>query len=266
MIAIGTSGYAYPHWRGIFYPTDLAPSRWLEYYSQHFSVVEINLTFYKLPASPVFRHWRLRTPADFQFVLKGSQLISHTKRLSDCHSELAEFFERASELNEKLRCVLWQLPARFSHDPELLRDFLEELQQIQVVFGKVRQAFEFRDPSWFETSIYEILQEFQAAVVLADWPFNIRPAQDGEYTTDHDGRTHHQAHHHFVVPATAPFFYVRRHGPTPEYASAYSLGELQVIARELEDYQKTHDVYLFFNNDAKGYAPQNAEQLVELLQ
>lgn len=287
MITIGTSGYAYPDWQGRFYPNEVPPSRWLEYYSRHFPAVEINLTFFRLPASPVFRHWRRRTPKEFQFMLKGSRQISHQKRFEDCHQELADFFERASELKEKWAGVLWQLPPRFSHDLELLRDFLAELDRVQVVFGKIRQAFEFHDPSWFEEPVYALLRDFKAALVVADRPFDIRLENQLSTpksqrvsvetsrkkletsallpATDHDRRTHHQLHHHFVVPKTADFFYLRRYGPDAKASSPYEEDQLCDLATELESLPSASDVYLFFTNHAQGYAIGNVQHLKKIL-
>ncbi len=280
MIFVGTSGYSYLDWQGRFYPNDLSQSDWLAYYCRYFQTVESNLTFFKLPASPVFRHWRGRTPKDFRFMLKGPREITHRKRLKDCHEELAEFFERASELKEKLAGVLWQVPPRFSHDRELLRDFLAELTRAQIVFGKIRQAFEFHDPSWFEEPIYAVLRDFQAALVVGDRPFDIRLESQGIsratnqekakaptllQTTDHDQRTHHRLHHHFVVPQTADFVYVRRHGPAGAEPSSYSDSQLDDLAAQLQRFPRQSDVYVFFNNARNAYAITDAQYLQRIV-
>lgn len=265
MVSIGTSGYSYPDWQGRFYPTDLPQARWLEYYAEHFSAVELNVTFYRLPASPTFRHWRTRTPKDFRFVVKGSRLITHQQRLHDCHEPLAALFERASELQEKWAGILWQLPPRFDHDPDLLQQFLEEVERVQLVYGKVRQAIEFRDPSWLEASTYRILEAFQVAIVLADQPFAMHLSRSPSEPTDHDQRTHHRNHHHFMIPQTANFHYVRCHGPVARNGSAYSEEQIGALAQELVPYLPTNDVYVFFTNDTQAEAITNAQQLQQLV-
>lgn len=244
-VLVGTSGYSYPHWQGRFYPKDLPKDQWLEYYAEHFHSVELNVTFYRLPASPTFRHWRLRTPKDFRFVLKGSRFITHLKRLRDCHEPLVTFVERASELGEKLSCMLWQLPPKFPHDVELLEHFLQEVERIQLVYGKFRQAFEFRDRSWLEEPVYDILKQFNVAIALADWPFNLQLSREID---------------------TADFLYFRCHGPGTRYASPYTEEQLQALAKELQTHiEKNRDLYVFFNNDAKAYAVENAKQLRDVL-
>ena len=259
-IYIGTSGYVYDDWQGPFYPTDLPRERWLEYYSQQFSIVEVNLTFYRLPASPVFRHWAGRTPQDFQFVLKGSRQITHLKRLDNCHEELAVFFERASELGDKLRTVLWQLPPKFSHDPDLLELFLAEVERVQVVFGRFRQAFEFRDISWFHEEVYEILARFGVAVVLADWPFAASVQEVLFRSQDDDIRPR------IVVPLTADFLYVRCHGPATPTGSAYTPDDINYLANALRPPLVGKDGYIFFRNKTNAYAVQNAQGLKAALE
>jgi hypothetical protein len=103
---IGTSGYSYQHWRGVFYPKDLAQARWLEFYCEHFATVELNVTFYRLPKAQTFEGWYKRTPPDFCFVAKGSRFITHVKKLNDCGQPLQLFKERAFALGEKLACIL----------------------------------------------------------------------------------------------------------------------------------------------------------------
>jgi uncharacterized protein YecE (DUF72 family) len=274
-VYLGTSGYVHEDWRGRFYPKNLPQEQWLEYYSHHFNAVEVNLTFYRLPASPVFRHWHTRTPGDFRFVLKGSREVSHVKRLRDCHEILAEFFERASELEDKLSCVLWQLPPKFSHDLELLEDFLAEMERVQVVYGKVRQAFEFRDISWFGDEVYEILTRFGVAITLADWPFNVRilglesgilekpNIQYSRFKIQSERETiSNNLQPEISIPMTSDFLYYRLHGPASAQGAAYSRTEIKRLAEQLHLFTEGHrDIYIFFNNDAKAYAIKNAQQL-----
>src|SRR5574340_1776394 len=131
-ILIGCSGFNYPHWKGNFYPEHLPQKKWLEYYCTVFKTVELNVTFYRLPAVAIFEKWRAETPPDFGFSLKGSRYITHIKRLLEPEQPLERFFERALRLKEKLKVVLWQFPPGFKIDLERLGRFLELLENYPV--------------------------------------------------------------------------------------------------------------------------------------
>jgi hypothetical protein len=151
MIRIGTSGYNYPHWwHGIFYPTDLPQRKWLEFYSDFFDSVELNVSFYRLPKKEVFKSWYKRTPSHFSFAVKGSRFITHMKRLKDCREPLTLLLDHAAPLKEKLGVLLWQLPPRFTFQRERLEEFCVLLSTLPRSKG-LRHAFEFRDDSWFIT-------------------------------------------------------------------------------------------------------------------
>lgn len=234
---IGTSGYSYDHWAGgVFYPEDLPTDKWLEFYAKYFKSVELNVTFYRLPTKAAFLSWYKRTPKDFLFAIKGSRFITHIKRLKDCKEPLELFFERASVLRDKLSVVLWQLPPKFRAQPNRLSDFIGRLKR----FKRFRHAFEFREKSWFSDEIYEILRKANMAICAADWPeFAQKP------------------------PLTCDFSYIRRHGTGAFlYAGCYSSDALKKDAIDIEKMLKHGiDVYIYFNNDALGYAVKNAQTL-----
>jgi uncharacterized protein YecE (DUF72 family) len=115
-IRIGTSGWVYPHWRGLFYPPSIRQRAWLEFYAGRFGTVEVNYSFYRLPSRDSFATWEARTPNDFCFALKGSRLVTHVKRLKDPDVPIKTFFERAEALGQKLGAVLWQFPPWLPHD------------------------------------------------------------------------------------------------------------------------------------------------------
>lgn len=264
-VYIGTSGYSYNDWQGIFYPADLQPVGWLEYYAAQFATVEINLTFYRLPASTVFRHWYQRTPADFRFFLKGNRFATHRKRLRQCHDILELQFERAAELNEKLAGFIWQLPPRFHFDRFLFEDFVDELRQMQIVFGQSRQVFEFRDPSWYNDDVYALMQREGCAIAEPDWPHDVHIANGEQQIANREEmRAAALAGRPIIeVPRTADFRYFRRHGPAARYASPYSKDQITGLAALIGD--EKHDVYTYFNNDFHGYAIENARQLITSL-
>ncbi len=238
-VYIGTSGYSYPHWSdGVFYPSGLPQSKWLEFYAENFNTVELNVTFYRLPAKKVFEGWYGRTPKDFLFVVKGSRFITHIKRLKNIEEPLNLFFGRASALKEKLGMILWQLPPSLKEDTKRLEQFLKLLK----AQSKSRYTFEFRNQSWFTEEIYKILKKYNAALCIADSPSF--PKEE-------------------VV--TADFVYVRFHGGTELYGSNYSDKELSNWAQKIKKWTKQNlDVYCYFNNDAYGYAIANAKTLINL--
>lgn len=208
---VGTSGYSYPQWLGVFYPEKLPKNEWFRYYAEQFSGVEINLSFYRLPTTATFRGWAKDVPEDFRFVLKGHRYVTHVRRLADVTGTVRAFFDRAAPLESRLACVLWQLPPGFRADPARLGSFLGVLAEAAP--PSVRHAFEFRDESWFEGATYEILERAGAAVVLADYPFQVLApgmrARLPERPPVH-------------VPHTADFVYVRRHGPGEDYTGGYT--------------------------------------------
>lgn len=239
---IGTSGYSYPHWRGLFYPEGLPSREWLRFYAGIFNTVELNVTFYRLPRESTFQNWYRITTPDFSFVLKGSRLITHRKRLTEPAEAVAIFFSRAALLKEKLGAVLWQLPPGMRVDSGRLEEFCRVLRESPGA-RSVRHAFEFRHESWFTAEIYTVLREFGFALCTADaprWPC--------------------------IEQVTADFVYYRFHGHERLYASAYPTKVLAGWAEKMATHLAAgRDVYTYFNNDAAGHAVANARELKELL-
>ncbi len=237
-VRIGTSGWSYRHWReGAFYPPGLKTGEQLEHYSRVFDCVELNSTFYHTPRDTTLAGWVARTPDGFLFAYKGSRAITHTRRLGDVAELVAFVLGRARLLGGKLGPVLWQLPPAFRCDLDRLAAFLDLLQT------DLRHAFEFRHESWFQTETYALLQRHGAALVWADTPaFPL------------------------VKRATAPFLYLRLHGHERLYASCYTDDELAAWAAEVRAAVAAGlDCYIFFDNDAEGYAPRNAVTLRDMV-
>ena len=161
-IHIGTSGWHYRHRQERFYPAELAPSAWLTYYAREFNCVELNNSFYRLPAETTLRAWVEQTPADFLFAVKASRLITHRSKLHECDALLQTFLHRIRGLGSKLSPILLQLPPRWHVNPERLRAFLPHLPAEQ------RFAIEFRDPSWHTPEIYDLLRTYQVAFCQFD--------------------------------------------------------------------------------------------------
>lgn len=237
-VKVGCSGFLYDHWKGKFYPEELPRRRWLEYYCAKLLTVELNVTFYRLPEKETFSKWYRETPERFTFSLKGSRFVTHVKKLKYPVEPMDAFFTRADVLKEKLGVVLWQLPPNFKADIERLREFLEALRP-----HKVRNTFEFRDSSWINKKVISLLEKENASLCMADWP---------EFLND--------------LPITADFVYMRRHGAGGGYASCYSTEQLKADAKRIKRYMRQGmDVFIYFNNDAFGYAPRNAMELTEIL-
>jgi uncharacterized protein YecE (DUF72 family) len=161
-ILVGTSGYSYKEWKGSFYPPDLKAADMLRYYAERFPAVEINNTFYRMPRAPVLESWAGQVPPRFLFALKGSQRITHIKRLKDAGEPIGYLLEAAGALGDRLGPILFQMPPTLRKDVPRLRSFLALLPA-----GR-RFAFEFRHDSWDDDEVRSALRERNAALVCAD--------------------------------------------------------------------------------------------------
>jgi len=158
----GTSGYSYKEWLGRFYPEKLPAAGMLRYYAQHFATVEINNTFYRMPAESMLTRWSEEVPENFAFTLKAPRRITHEKRLREAESDVGEFVRRATALGGKLGVLLFQLPPHTKKDIPRLRDFLALLPPDK------RAAFEFRHDSWQDDEVYETLRAHGAMLCVTD--------------------------------------------------------------------------------------------------
>ncbi len=236
-IHIGTSGWHYQHWRKVFYPDDLPAAEWLAFYQERFDSAEINNTFYRLPKPETFAAWRNTVPRTFIFAVKAGRYITHMKKLKEPRQALNVFFRGVEVLGDRLGPILFQLPPRWKCNPERLESFLKLLP------GDCRYAFEFRDPSWFDGRVYDLLSEYGAAFCIYHLAGKLSPRQ-----------------------ATADFVYVRLHGPGAAYQGSYSDRTLSDWAKTFKAWRKAgKDIYCYFDNDNKGYAVRNALRLSELL-
>jgi uncharacterized protein YecE (DUF72 family) len=236
-IRIGTSGWLYRPWRGPFYPPKLAQARWLEHYASRFDTAEINGTFYRLPTQATVARWREATPPGFLFSWKASRFITHMKRLRDPEDSLHRIFAPMEALGSKLGPALFQLPPQMRPDLARLTDFLALLPPER------RHVIEFRDPAWYADPVFAKLAEHQVALCVSD-------------------------HHHAPAPwiATAPFAYVRGHGPGGRYVGAYSDGTLRAWAVKIAGWRaEGRDVFTYFDNDVGCAAPEDARRLKRLL-
>lgn len=158
----GTSGYSYKEWLGCFYPEKLPATAMLRYYAERFATVEINNTFYRMPAESILARWSEEVPENFAFTLKAPRRITHEKRLRKAEVDVAEFLRRAAVLRNKLGVILFQLPPYQRKDLPRLRDFIAALPS-----GR-RLAFEFRHASWQDDEVYELLRSRAAMLCVTD--------------------------------------------------------------------------------------------------
>jgi uncharacterized protein YecE (DUF72 family) len=161
-VIIGTSGWQYRDWRGLFYPTKLPQRLWLEHYCQFYATVESNNAFYRLPERATFGKWRERTPPDFRWAVKASRFLTHIKRLRDPQEPVGRLMERAAGLGTKLDTILLQLPPTLQADADLLRECLAQFP------AGSRVAVEPRHPSWWTDEIRALLERYDAALCWAD--------------------------------------------------------------------------------------------------
>jgi uncharacterized protein YecE (DUF72 family) len=236
---IGCSGFSYREWRGVVYPEGLPMRRWLEHYATLFDTVELNSTFYRLPAASTVEGWAAQVPPGFVFAEKLGAFGSHRMKLRDAASWLPNHLERAALLGDALGPTLVQLPPRWRRNVERLDEFLTVAPPSQ------RWAVELREQSWLHDDVFEVLRRHGAALCVHDL----------------------LADHPFVL--TAPWTYVRFHGPNAlerPYHGPYGPRRLRAWAERLgEVLDQGCDVYGYFNNDVGGHAVADATWLRDAL-
>jgi uncharacterized protein YecE (DUF72 family) len=226
---VGTSGYSYKEWKGSFYPKKLPAKQMLDFYSARFRAVEINYTFRRLPTTSVLQTWAGAVPADFQFVLKAPEQITHRKRLKDAGDALRNFLDIAGKLKKRLGPLLFQLPSTLQKDVPRLRAFLALLPRER------RVTFEFRHASWFDDEVLELLRDHRAALCIADEEDNLKVP--------------------FVATTDWGCLRLRR----PEYDDAALKKWVKQVRK-----QNWQDVFVFFKHEDEGKGPRLAQRFLEL--
>lgn len=239
LIHIGTSGWSYKDWRGNFYPENIKPIDFLKFYSEHFSTVEINSSFYHMLRDKIVIHWSEEVPSDFIFALKANREITHIKKLEDPEQIIPDFMQSLSSFKNKLGPILFQLPPSFGfNNISRLRSF------INVLPKDFSYVFEFRNKSWFNEKTYEILKERNIALCI----YNLSGYQSPlELTTD--------------------FTYIRYHGTEGIGVGEYSIEDIEELSGYIAKFvSQNKNVYCYFNNGANGVGIVNAKQLKKSLQ
>jgi uncharacterized protein YecE (DUF72 family) len=237
-VRVGCSGWMYDDWRGRVYPERAPKRRWLELYAERFDTVEVNSTFYRLARRDAVVTWVEQTPPGFVFAVKASRYLTHVRRLVDIHDGIARFYEPLEPLIAAGRFgpVLWQLPENFHRDDERLSGWLDELPP-------GRHTIEFRHESWFVPEVMDALRSHGVALTIGDHPS--RPFQTHEFTAD--------------------WTFVRFHYGSRGRGGNYSATEVREWAERIGGWRRRRDVYAYFNNDWRGFAPANARLLLRLL-
>jgi uncharacterized protein YecE (DUF72 family) len=282
---LGISGWNYESWRGTFYPDDLPTRQQLAYASRRFNSIEINGSFYALQRPDTYRTWYAETPRGFCFAVKGNRFITHNKKLKNVETPLANFLASGVLLlKEKLGPIVWQFSPHLTFDEQRLAAFLELLPRHTVDAARLatkhdrhlrgrgcthtdrkrrlRHALEVRHESFLVPAFARLARQYGTAIVFshsADWP----------YTEE----------------LTAGYVYLRLHGAPETYVSRYSDQALDRWAARIRAWQaaaqpndavrisdrqpprrKTRDVYVYFDNDKQGHAPNDACRLAERLE
>lgn len=239
-VRIGCSGWSYDHWAGVFYPEGLPKARWRDHYVRHFDTVELNASFYRWPGERPFLGWNRSLPDGFRMAVKASRWLSHGHKLNDPEGVWAARLAAAVRaLGDKAGPVLVQLPGDLERNDDRLDTFLGHVP------AGVRIAMELRHPSWDDDEVAAILEKHGAAFVVT-----------------------HGTGLHTVCRATAPFVYLRWHGPTsaPLYAGRYDAAELRHWAEVVGAWRaEGRDVWGYFDNDGSGHAVDNAREFRDLL-
>ena len=281
-VLIGVSGWSYRHWRGNFYPIGLPVRSELDYALERLASIEVNRTFYSLLTPASYRRWYEHAPAGFEYAIKGSRFITQNKRISGVDDALANFLASGPlALGEKLGPLLWQLGPGMAFDADRLNTFLgmlpidfsgaaaiaanhnlpgrETLTSYEVNLP-IRHVLEVRHPSWFTDETADIARRHGVALAFS-----------------------HSSRWPYIEEITAPFVYLRLHGPRELYASEYGAAELSTFADRICSWSHglepgdavrisgpaapstNRDVYVYFDNDENGFAPRQATELERLL-
>jgi uncharacterized protein YecE (DUF72 family) len=238
-VHIGTSGWSYPHWDNVLYSPGTRPRDRLGIYAGRFETAELNASHYRWPSDRTFASWRRRLPEGFLLSVKASRGLSHAKRLYAPEAWIDRVAASWHHLGDRRGVVLVQLAPGHERDDARLEYFLARVP------SWMRLAVELRHPSWHDDAVFQLLERHQAAYCVMSG-----------------------AHLPCVLRATAPFVYVRMHGPSRDhlYAGSYTDTDLRWWADRVHEWEHAgRDVFVYFNNDGDGHAVRNAETLRALV-
>jgi uncharacterized protein YecE (DUF72 family) len=239
VVHVGTSGWSYAHWEGVLYPPATPVRDRLGHFVRRFQTAELNASFYHWPRAATFADWRRRLPDGFQLSVKAPRGLTHARKLYAPEEWLQRIAAGWHELGDKRAVLLVQLAPTQVRDDARLEYFLARLP------SWIRTAVEFRHPSWHDDRVFELLERHGVAYCVMSG-----------------------ARLPCVLRATAPFVYLRLHGPDPDhlYAGSYHRDSLRWWVDRIREWSaQGRDVYAYFNNDGEGNAVRDADTLRRLL-
>ena len=235
-INIGCSGWFYWDWKGVFYPEDLPNNKWFDYYSDHFKTVELNAPFYSWPTISTVKSWvRQSQGKNFIYTVKVCELITHIKNFTGTKTLIKDFGYIADLLGPQMGCFLFQLPPSFQYTPARLQNILSQLDHTQ------RNVVEFRHKSWWNDDVYKAFKKHGTIFCSCSGPK--LPDE---------------------LIKTADEIYIRFHGTEKWYKHKYSGEDMAKWADRIKE-SGAKRVWVYFNNDYDGYAIEDADQLLSLL-
>ena len=231
-IYIGCSGFHYKEWKSVFYPERLPQSKWFRFYCEHFNTLELNVTFYKFPTEKSLTKWYTESPEDFKFSVKVPKAITHFKKFNDCERMLGDFYKSVQQgLQQKLGCVLFQLPPQIIYSEEI----------VQKIIGLLNPSFknviEFRSAGWWNKNVFGQLKKNNIVFTGISYP-NLPDN----------------------VIKTSSNLYYRFHGVPVLYKSAYPESFLENIIEQINKL-KVKEAWIYFNNTWGTAAIKNAKFL-----
>lgn len=246
-IYIGTSGWHYNHWLGLFYPKEITGYNELRFHSEHFNSVENNSSFYRIASEATYKTWDRMTPPEYKFSMKLNKIITHIHKLEvndDVEKKVKYILHSTQILKGKLGAIVIQLPASFKVDLERLEKFLAFFtNEVAHYEYKFDIAIEFRNKYWFVDEVYSLLLKYNVSLVTG---------QSSRYPE--------------IRKITADIAYIRMHGPEKLFASSYTKEQLNELAAYIKSIaSQVKRVYTYFNNDFHGYALENAKVLSTLI-
>ena len=234
---IGCSGFHYKEWKEVFYPKKIPQTKWFQFYCEHFNTIELNTTFYRFPRTDALQSWYNKSPVNFKFSVKGPRLITHYKLFNDCERLLGDFYASVYEgLQEKLGCVLFQLPASVKYSDDMLAKIVANLDP------SFDNVVELRDVSWWNKKVFDTLKKNKISFCGISHP---KLPED--------------------VVKNNSILYYRFHGAPVLYKSEYKEDFIKEITQEIKHSGRFKDAYIYFNNTWGTGALANARQMQDLI-
>ena len=235
MLYIGCSGFHYKEWKSFFYPDGLPQTKWFQFYCAHYNTLQLNTTFYKFPTEKSLAKWYNTSPDDFMFSVKAPKAITHFKKFNDCERLLEDFYNAAQQgLQQKLGCILFQLPPQLVYSEHLLHKLIESMHK------GYKNVIEFRHASWWNEDVYKKLKEHNIIFCGESYPKLFDE-----------------------IISTNKNIYYRFHGVPVLYKSLYSEEFVAKIYNEIEAI-RPGEAWIYFNNTWGTSALTNSKFLQDI--